>query len=151
MKKAMLLVALAVVACAKPDDKAAMDSAAMPAGPAPLTAADLAGTWSGVILAEASDSVLSRFTVLSPTGMDSKTITEGTTDTVAVTHMIDADSIVATSVPYKDQMLPGKPQVTFRAVGRMMGSKLVGTSTIMLASKPDSVLGRSRFEMTKSP
>jgi hypothetical protein len=152
MKKTILLAALAVVACAKPEaDKAAMDSAAMAAGPAPLTATDLAGTWSGVILAEGSDSVLSRFTVLSPTGMDSKTITEGSTDTVAVTHMIDADSIVATSVPYKDQMLPGKPQVTFRAVGRMMGGKLVGTSTIMLASKPDSVLGRSRFEMTKSP
>jgi hypothetical protein len=41
--------------------------------------------------------------------------------------------------------------VTFRAVGRMVGGKLVGMSTTMLASKPDSVLGRSRFELTKTP
>ncbi len=152
MKKMMLFAALAVAACAKPaDDKAAMDSAAMAAGPAPLTAADIAGTWSGTAMAEGSDSVLFRFTAVSPNGMDGKSIVEGQTDSVQVTHMFDGDSLIATSATYTDQMMPGKPQVTFRAVGRMMGGKLVGTSAVMLASKPDSVLGRMRFEMTKSP
>lgn len=149
MRRLMLLTAL-IVACG-PSEQPATDTAAMAVGPPALTAADLAGTWSGVIMAEGSDSVLARFTVVSPTGMDSKSIMEGTTDSVAVTHMIDADSLVATSAPHTDQMLPGKPMVTFRAVGRMMGGKLVGTSATMLASKPDSVLERARFELTKSP
>ncbi len=149
MKRALLL-AVFVVACAKPEADKMMDSAAM-AGPAPLMASDLAGTWTGMIMAEGSDSVLSRFTVWSPTGTDSKTLVEGSTDTVAVTHMFDADSLVATSAVYTDPTMPNKPQVTFRAVGRMMGGKLVGTSAVMLASKPDSVLARERFEMTKSP
>jgi hypothetical protein len=152
MKKAMLLAALAVVACAKPDaDKAAMDSAAMAAGPAPLTAADMAGTWNGTAMAEGSDSVLFRFVAVSPNGMDGKTIIEGQTDSVQVMHMFDGDSVIATSVPYTDQMAPGKPQVTFRAVGRKVDGKIVGRSTTMLASKPDSVVGRIRFEMTKAP
>lgn len=102
-------------------------------------------------MAETSDSVLQRFTVISATGMDSKTVNEGSKDTVQVTHVIDADSVVATSAPHVDAMLPGKPQVTWRAVGRMVGGKLVGTSTTMLASKPDSILSRTRFEMTKNP
>jgi hypothetical protein len=123
----------------------------MAMGPAALTASELAGTWSGVILPEVGDSVLDRFTVISPTGMDSKTVSESNPDTVAVTHMIDGDSVIATSAPHVDPTLPGKPQVTFRAVGRMVGGKMVGTSAIMLASKPDSVLMRARFEMTKNP
>ncbi len=149
MKKAILLGAL-LLACA-PKEEPAADTAAMAVGPPALTATELAGTWSGVIMAETSDSVLARFTVISPTGMDSKSIDEGSRDTVAVTHAIDADSIVATSAPHTDNNLPGKPQVTWRAVGRMMGGKLVGTSATMLASKPDSILGRARFEMTKNP
>lgn len=149
MKKAWLLAAF-VIACG-PREEAATDTAAMAAGPAALTATDLAGTWTGVIMAETGDSALARFTVISPTGMDSKTVLEGQTDTVNVTHTIDADSVVAVSAPHKDMMLPGNPEVTWRAVGRMIGGKLVGTSTTMLASKPDSILGRSRFEMTKSP
>jgi hypothetical protein len=149
MKKMMLVVAL-VVACG-PSEQPPADTAAMAAGPAALSANELAGTWSGVVMAEGSDSVVSRFTVISPTGMDSKTVTEGQTDTVQVTHMIDGDSIVATSAPHVDAMIPGKPTVTFRAVGRMVGGKLVGISTVMLASKPDSVLSRGRFELTKNP
>jgi hypothetical protein len=148
MKKLMLLGAF-LFACG-PKEQPATDTAAMAAGPPALTANELAGTWTGVIMAEGSDSVLDRFTVISPTGMDSKTVSQSNPDTVAVTHMIDGDSIVATSAPHTDPTLPGKPRVTFRAVGRMIGGKLVGTSAIMLASKPDSVLMRARFEMTKT-
>ncbi|MGH7711716.1 MAG: hypothetical protein ACREOG_10560 [Gemmatimonadaceae bacterium] len=149
MKKAMLLAAF-IVACG-PKEQPATDTSAMAMGPPALTASELAGTWSGVVMAEGSDSILDRFTVISPTGMDSKTVSASNPDTVAVTHLIDADSIVATSAPHVDPTIPGKPQVTFRAVGRMVGGKLVGTSAVMLASKPDSVLMRSRFEMTKTP
>lgn len=149
MKKMMLLGAF-LVGCG-PREQPAADTAAMAAGPAPLTAADMAGTWNGTAMAEGSDSVLFRFTAVTPNGMDGKAIIEGQADSIQVMHMFDGDSVIATSAPYTDQMAPGKPQVTFRAVGRMVGGKIVGTSTTMLASKPDSVLGRIRFEMTKSP
>ncbi len=149
MKKAILLAAV-LFACAKRDEPAA-DTAAMAAGPAPLTAAELAGTWNGTAMAENSDSVLFTFTVWSPTGMDSKTLMAGQKDTVAVTHMISGDSLVATSASYVDATIPGKPTVMFRAVGRLMGGKLAGTAAVMLASKMDSVLARNRFEMTKTP
>ncbi len=149
MKKAILLAAV-LFACAKNEEPAA-DTAAMAAGPAPLTAADLAGTWNGTAMAETSDSLLFTFTVWSPTGMDSKTLITGQKDTVAVTHVISGDSLVATSASYVDQMMPGKPTVMFRAVGRLMGGKLAGNAAVMLASKPDSVLARNRFEMTKAP
>jgi hypothetical protein len=33
----------------------------------------------------------------------------------------------------------------------MKEGKLVGTATLMLASKPDSVLGKSTWEATKAP
>lgn len=149
MKKAILLAAF-LFACAKKDEPAP-DTAAMAAGPPPLTAADLAGTWNGTAMAANSDSVLFTFTVWSPTGMDSKTLMQGQKDTVAVTHMISGDSLVATSAPYVDATMKGKPTVMFRAVGHLMGGKLMGTATVMLASKPDSVLGRNRWEMSKAP
>ncbi len=149
MKKAILLAAV-LFACAKKDEPVA-DTAAMAVGPPALTAAELAGTWNGTAMAEASDSLLFTFTVWSPTGTDSKTLRQGQTDTVAVTHMISGDSLVATSASYVDATLPGKPTVMFRAVARMMDGKIVGNSTVMLASKPDSVLARSRVELTKAP
>lgn len=149
MKKAILLAAV-LFACAKKDEPAA-DTAAMAAGPPALTATEIAGTWTGTAMAEMSDSVLFKFTVWSPTGMDSKTLIGGQKDTVAVTHMFSGDSLVATSASYVDQTMPGKPTVMFRAVGRMMGGKLAGTAAVMLASKPDSVLARNRWEMVKAP
>jgi hypothetical protein len=149
MKKALILATF-VLACGAREEPAT-DTAAMAIGPAALTANELAGTWSGVAMADTGSAVLGRFTVISPTGMDSKTVTEGQTDTVNVTHTIDGDSVVATSAPHVDPTLPGKPTVTFRAVGRLVGGKLVGTSVTMLASKPDSILSRARIEMTKNP
>lgn len=147
MKKMMLLAAF-LVACA-PSEKAATDSAAM-AGPPALTAAELIGTWNGVTMPEGSDSVLARWTVMSTNGMESKAWFEGSTDTVTYTHMFDADSFVATSSVYTDEMTVGKPQAMSRAVGRLIGGKLVGTATTTLASKPDSVLSRTRWEATKT-
>jgi hypothetical protein len=148
MKKAMLLAAF-VVACGKSETPKA-DSPAVAAGPAPLTAADVAGTWTGTTMAEASDSVLTRWTVTGD-GMNGKWVREGSKDTVATMATYDADSSIITSAPYTDLNIPGKPTVTFRSVGRLTGGKLVGTAAIMLASKPDSVLSRVRWEATKAP
>lgn len=147
MKRAMLLAAF-VVACG-PSEQPAPDTPAT-AGPAPLTAADLTGTWNGTSWIEGTDSLTGRWTVISSDGMGGKLIQEGQADTATFTTVIDADSSVSTSAPYTDATLPNKPQVTFRSVARKMDGKLVGTATLMLASKPDSVLGRIRWEATKA-
>ncbi|MEW5916987.1 MAG: hypothetical protein AB1762_11300 [Gemmatimonadota bacterium] len=148
MKKAILLAAF-VVACA-PKDEAAVDSAAA-AGPAPLTAADVAGTWTGMTMLEGTDSVTNRWTITGD-GMQGKLVNEGSTDTTTATTTYDADSLISTSTPYVDKNLPGSPTVTFRSVGRLTGpGTMAGTATLMLASKPDSVIARVRWEATKSP
>lgn len=148
MKKAMLLAAF-LVACSKSETPQA-DSPAVAAGPAPLTAADVAGTWNGMTMAEASDSMVSRWTVTGD-GMTGKWIVEGQKDSVATTTTYDADSMIVTSAAYKEPNVKGNPMVTFRSVGRLTGGKLVGTAAVMPASKPDSVIARFRWEATKAP
>ena len=153
MRKAILL-AVVLVACSKaeapPVDSAA--AAVAPAGPTPLTAADLAGNWNGQTMAETGDSVVARWTAVRVDDSSGKLVTEGSKDSVAYTLMVDADSMVATSVPHTDPMMPkGTGQVVFRSVGRMREGKLVGTSAAMLASKPDSVVMRTRWEATRAP
>ena len=148
MKKAMLLAAF-LVACSKAETPQA-DSPAVAAGPAPLTAADVAGTWNGTTMAETSDSVVNRWTITGD-GNTGKWIPEGQKDSVATTTTFDADSMIVTSAPYKNMLQKGNPMVTFRSVGRLTGGKLVGTAMIMPASKPDSVAMRLRWEATKAP
>jgi len=148
MKKAMLLAAF-LVACGKAETPKA-DSPAVAAGPAPLTAADVAGTWNGTTMAEASDSLISKWTVTGD-GTNGKWIVEGQKDSVATTTTYDADSMIVTSVAYKEPNVKGNPMVTFRSVGRLTGGKLVGTAAVMPASKPDSVIARFRWEATKAP
>ncbi|HEY7568176.1 MAG TPA: hypothetical protein VH762_11430 [Gemmatimonadaceae bacterium] len=148
MKKAMLLAAF-VVACGKSETPAA-DSPAVAAGPAPLMAADVAGTWNGTTMAEASDSVIRRWTVMGD-GMTGKWVVEGSKDTVTTTTTYDADSMIVTSSAYKEPTVAGNPMVTFRSVGRLTGGRLVGTAAVMPVSKPDSVIVRFRWEATKAP
>jgi hypothetical protein len=153
----LVLLAVTAAGCGGSADTAAdatADSAAMMAvaEPAGLSPADLAGTWNGVNFAEASDSVTQRWTIVAGEGTDGRFVAEGSTDTVSYTVAYSADSVVATSAPYTDPTMPaGSPQITFRSVGRMVDGKLVGTSALMLATAPDSVLGRGRWEATRAP
>jgi hypothetical protein len=151
MRKVLLLAAL-LVACSK-TETAKTDSAAMApamAMPAPLTATDIAGTWSGVTMAEGSDSVLNRWTVESANGTDGKLTLEGAKAPIAITSVIDGDSVVSTSAPFTNPATPKAPPVTFRSVIRMKDGKLVGTSVTMLAAKPDSIVQRTRLEATRT-
>ncbi len=148
MKKAMLLTAF-IVACG-PSETPKADSPAVAAVPAPLTAADVAGTWTGTTLAEASDSVIARWTVTGD-GTNGKWVVDGSKDSVATTTTYAADSMIVTSVAYKDPVIKGNPTVMFRSIGRLTGGKLVGTAVVMPADKPDSVVARFRWEATRAP
>lgn len=149
MRKVLLLLPLAL-ACAK-SETAQTDTTPMAMAPAPLTANDVAGTWNGTVMREGSDSVVLRWTIISTTPPEFKMVFEGSPDTLTLTSSFDADSMFTTSPPYDDPSTPTKEMVIFRSVGRLQDGKLVGTSTVMLADKPDSVVARSRWEGTRAP
>ena len=152
MRKVFFL-ALFVAACAKKEPAPDTTTPAAPPPPPPpaLTAADIAGTWNGTSKRE-GDTTTTTFTVKSTSDTTATVTFAKPKVTVAMSTKVDADSVISTSKPYKDPTLPkGTPNVTFRAVGRMKDGKLVGTTTLMLASKPDSVVGKSNWEATKAP
>ena len=144
---------VALSACT-PKDEAAPDttSAATSAAAATaLTPAAVAGTWSGTALAETTDSVVSRFTVVARPEGGGMFIAEGSPDSIAMTSTFDGDSSIVTSAPYTDPAAPaGAPQVMFRAVARLTGENtMAGVTSIMLSTKPDSVVARSRWTATR--
>jgi len=151
----VLLLALLVVGCAKKEQPAADTSAPAPPPPPPpppaLTAADVKGTWKGTAKAE-GDTTTHAFTVTTVNDSTAKLTDAKTKASVVYALKFDADSMIATSKPWNDPSLPkGSPKVIDRAVGRIKDGKLVGVGTVLLASKPDSVLGKSNWEATKSP
>jgi hypothetical protein len=153
MRKVFLLAVL-VAACAKKETPAADTAAAAPPpppAPAAMTPADLRGTWNGTSKREGTDSTTT-FTVVSTSDSTGKFVPAGSKDSVAFTTKYDADSAIVTSAPYTDPTMGKKaPKVTFRSIARVKDGKLVGTATVMLASKPDSVIGKSTWEATKAP
>lgn len=153
MRRAILLVAF-VGACAKTDAPADTASMAPPAAtPAPqaLTSADLTGTWQGTTMPMEGDSVLSRWTIANMTDSAGTLVYEGSRDSVMFTRHLDGDSLIAESRPYRTPSAPRtSPMVTFRSVGWLRDGKLTGTVTQRLASNPDSVVARLRWEATRA-
>ena len=154
MRKVFLLAAL-VVACAKkeapPADTATPAPPPPPPPPPALTAAAVAGTWNATSKIE-GDTATQVFTFTSVNDSTGKLTFTKTKTSVEYTTKFDADSLMATSKPYKDPGLPkGTPNVIFHSVGRMTDGKLAGTAAIVLASKPDSVVGKATWEATKAP
>ena len=79
MRKALMLAVL-LAACSKAETPAADTTAMAPAAaaaPAPLTAADVAGKWSGTSMAETTDSVTLRWTTENVDDMHGTLIIEG--------------------------------------------------------------------------
>jgi hypothetical protein len=155
MRKVMLL-AVVLVGCSKSETPATDTTAAAAApaaapAPAKLTAADVSGNWNGVTKAEASDSVLGRWTSVHVTDSTGKVVFQGAKDSIPYKATYDGDSMIAVSSPYISPATPKGAKVTFRSVGRLKDGKLSGTVLTMLAAKPDSVVARSRWEATKAP
>jgi hypothetical protein len=161
MRRILLAVgAASLVACAKKDAGVADSSAAAaaatpaaPAAPAALTEADLVGTFTGQSMPQSSDSVLARWTcVQPPTGNQSKCVDAAAPkDTNVYTYTLSGDSVMFTSAAYTPPAPPKSPKVIDHVVGRKSGDKWVGTAVTVLASKPDSIVMRTRWEATKAP
>jgi hypothetical protein len=150
MRKTILL-SLVLVACATNEAPQEDTAAAMTDDTAMLTAADVSGTWTGTSMAMDGDSVTGRWTIHTANDSMAHLMMEGSTDTIPYRVTYDADSLIAVSDAYTAPDMPGTP-VTFRSVGRLQpDGKLAGTVTIRLASNPDSVVARERWESTRTP
>ena len=150
MRRALFLTAV-LVACATDEVPETDTAAAMTdTGAATLTAADVAGTWTGQSMAMDGDSVTSRWTLHSTAEGAAHLMLEGSTDTINYTTTFAGDSLVAVSEQYTTPDMPNTP-VTFRSVGRMEGDMLRGTVEIRLASNPDSIIARERWESRRAP
>lgn len=151
MRKSIILLPL-LFACSKaeaPANSAADTTAAVAPAPAPLTEADVAGTWKGTAMLAGTDSVIARFTQVCATGTCKGTM-EGSTVTVTSSYMLMADSAMGTSQPYVDPAA-GKDQVVDMYSLHIQGGKVTGNGALHLASKPDSVVMRYRFEGSRVP
>ncbi len=156
-KGGLLIAAVSLVACAKNDtpkpDSAAPAAAAAPAAPAALTAADLVGTVSGKIMAPPNDSVVSTFVCTTAAGSNvSKCVNSSAPkDTTDYTYTLSgADSVMWVSAPYTPPVPPKAPKQVDHVVGRLSGNKWAGTVVSVLASKPDSVVAKVKWEATKT-
>ncbi len=153
----LVMLSLLTTGCGGASDDATTmdaDSTGMMAAaePAMLTADAISGTWNGMSMEEAGDSVTTRWTTIRNSDGTAVFLFEGSADTVSYTTMFSGDSMVATSEPYTDPDAPaGSPQLMFRSVGRLVDGKLVGTSAVMFSTAPDSVVGRGRWEATRAP
>ena len=154
MRPTLLLIVPALLACAKSDDSAAARDTSTPAAaaaPAALAANDVSGTWNGSTMAEGSDSVISRWTLMNDTDSTGKLIRASTGDTVSYRVTFSGDSMVAVSQPYATTKAANAPKVIFNSTGRLQGGKLVGTVFYTSAAKADSVVSRARVEATRAP
>jgi hypothetical protein len=140
-----------LAACATNEAPQEDTAAAMSDDTAMLTAADVTGTWTGTTWAMEGDSVLSRWTRHTVNDSMAHLMLEGSTDTISFQTTYDADSLIAVSDAYTDPDMPETP-VTFRSVGLLQpDGKLAGTVAIRLASNPDSVVQRARWESSRTP
>ena len=152
-----LVVLSLLAACGgSSDDATAMDSdsAGMmaEAKPTALTAEAINGSWNGISMEEVGDSVTFRWTYTRNADGTAGFVYEGSSDTVSYATVVSGDSVVSTSEPYTPPSAPtGSPQIMVRTVGRLVGGKLVGTSAVRLATSPDSVVARGRWEATRAP
>lgn len=144
MRRALLLIAV-VAACTTKDN--AVKDTAVAAGDVgtALKPSDITGTWTGTTMMGTSDSVVSRWTIVSQDGSTSALVIDGVPDTIRAHNVYAGDSLVSTSEPFTTPARPGV-QLTFVAVGRLENGSLRGSLVERLASKPDSVVARDHWE-----
>jgi hypothetical protein len=151
----MCCCAVVLVACSKSKDQPATDemadAAAVPAAPAPIALADVAGKWSVTLKPESGDSTLLKFEMVATGDTSGWTFNFPKRSPIPVRVVaVDGDSIVTEAGPFESNLRKGV-QVTSRTVNRLQDGKLVGATTAHYAtSGPDSV-AQFRFEGTRAP
>jgi hypothetical protein len=156
MRYALLLSAVALVACAKSetpaDTTAAAPAVTTPPPPAPLTPADVAGTWTVTGKNEAGDSTLVTYEMKATTDTTGWTITFPGRQPIPMRVVaVSGDSIVVEAGPFPSALRRGVQVRSSRGAFRMVDGKLVGSTTTRYNTKrPDSV-ATLRTEGTRKP
>lgn len=144
MRALTLCCTLALLAgCAKPEQQASADStAALGAGaPAGISLASVAGKWNSEVKLAGTDKVVLTMEMATTADTSGWTFTFPGKPPVPVRVVaVDGDSIVTEAGPYDSALRPGT-MVSTRSVMRLVGDKLVGTTTAHYDGTPaDSVV-----------
>ena len=132
MRRSLALCAIALVACAKTEQKAdtatpaAATPAPAPAPAAPISPADVAGTWEGQVMPMDKDTVLTTVTLIQTATMDGwmMKLPNGANPKVKVLS-VAGDSIVVEAGPFASALRKGQ-KVTTHSIYRLKDGKLVG-------------------------
>jgi hypothetical protein len=147
---------LAVAACAKKEEPAKDTVAAMTPAPAPaptpaLALADVAGKWQFAAVPMAGkDTSPTKFVLTAAADTAGWTMSFPDKQVVPLQASVSGDSVTLTSGVFNSQRRKGAKVSTVTTL-RLADGKLVGTTTTMVAAKPDSVLSRARWEATRKP
>jgi hypothetical protein len=149
----------ALVGCGGSDNEAATDSAANPPAaatpaaepaPAPISLADLAGTWKMRSTPETGDTTSIQYELHAKAEPSGWTLNFPKRKPIPVRVTPGGDSLLTDAGPYPSVIRKGV-QVRTQGVMRLQDGKLVGTTVARYTtSGPDSVV-RLRTEGTKAP
>jgi len=153
----LLCCSVVLVACAKSENRAANDNAAMdtaamapeaPAAPAALSLADLAGTWKVTSTDESGGNVVET-ELVATADTSGWTMTRPNRKVIPVRVLaVGGDSVVTEAGPYESFIRKGV-QVTTRTVNRLQGDKLVGTMEAHYALKGGDSVAQRKLEGTR--
>ena len=151
MRRTLAVCAVILAACAKgekpADTTAAAPAAATPAPPAPITLADVAGTWDVKSMPMDRDSVLTTSQIVATGTMEGwKLILDGKTYPSKVLT-VSGDSITSSTGPFPSVLRKGQ-QVTIHSIMRLKDGKLVGVIHANYNGKDTATF---RIEGTKKP
>ncbi len=139
----LLCCAAGLIACEKPKEQPAADTTAAmapepAAAPAPISLADVAGTWTLQVMKEGSDSAILTFDLVADSSGWTFNLPKHKPLKPSVTA--SGDSIMAEAGPYESALRKGV-KVKTEGVYRLKDGKLVGTTIAHYDTKSaDSVL-----------
>jgi hypothetical protein len=125
----LLLVTAGIVGCAPREEQPAADTtAAVTTGPAPISLADLAGTWDITTTREGSDSVLTTSQLMATADTTGWMQHLPNRDPIPVRVVsVAGDSVVTEAGPFESVLRPGV-QVSTTSVMRLQNGQIVGTT-----------------------
>jgi hypothetical protein len=155
MRTNLIACAIVLVACSKaekmPDSTAvAAPAAAAPVAPPAFSLSDAAGAWTYVAKSATGDTVLVTSQLHATASTTGWTLTLPDRTAIPMTVTVSGDSIMTSAGPYKSVLRKGV-MVTTSGVLRMVGGKMVGTSTAHYSVKTADSVRALMIEATRKP
>jgi hypothetical protein len=147
-----------LIACGKPKDQPAADTASaaapaaepMAAAPAPISLADVAGKWTMHTMAADADTVLVTYELNAKSDTSGWTLNFPKRKPVPMRVQVSGDSLITEAGPYESVLRKGI-QVSTNSVLRLQDGKLVGTTVAHYATSGADTVRQLRTEGTKAP